>query len=542
MPDLTAPRFDGWYSYDQLTDYLREVERSCPELCRLHTIGATPGGREIWLLEVADFTGGDTGDRPAYLVHANIHAKELAGTNSSLKLIWDLLTNAPEGIDTHELLRDVAFYVIPRLNPDGAEFALTTGGQIRSRIEEPREPNCLYQHDVDGDGAIVDMRIERPDGDWKCSHEDPRVMIPREAGDRDGTFYAIYPEGLIEDWDGGQFRHCARSHDFNRNWPANWHQEHEQGGAGDFPFSEPEMRALADFVYDHHNIFGVLGFHCGSSAILMPPSTGSVDDIPRDDLRLFRELGERAAELTDLTLLPTIDYRSADQPPVALKGHSADWGYRHMGLFHFEVEQGNVYNAAGISTEDFFAAGSDRRHLFLHDAMRYHDQHPEQEMFVDWHDVDHPQLGPVEIGGWKKYWMINPSFETLRECIAPGSSRFIIEYATRRPRLEFSDLAVDPIEANVHRIRVRVMNSGSLPTSITERARDLRALKPITAELVLPDGAQLLSQQRHFRLDQLAPHASSPRLEWFITCEPGAELTLSAHSQKSVPATHTFTC
>ena len=367
-------------------------------------------------------------------------------------------------------------------------------------------------------------------------------MVPRETADREGTFYAVYPEGLIEDWDGGEFRHCARSHDFNRNWPANWHQEHEQGGAGDFPFSEPEMRALADFVYDHHNIFGILGFHCGSSAILMPPSTGAVEDIPRADLNLLRELGERAAELTDLTLLPTIDYRSADQPPIALKGHSADWGYQHMGLFHFEVEQGNVYNAAGIKTEDFFAAGSEKRHTFLHDAMRYHDEHREQEMFVDWHDFSHPQLGPVEIGGWKKYWMINPSFETLEDSIAPGSSRFIIEYATRRPRLDVSDLAVDAVADGLHRVRARIMNTGGFPTNITERGLQLRSLKPVVAELILPQGADLVSRTRHFRLDHLAANARSRELEWFVRCDPGAELTVRAQSQKSVPAERSVTC
>ncbi|MGI5819957.1 MAG: M14 family metallopeptidase [Armatimonadota bacterium] len=546
MADLTAPRLDRWYSYDELTDYLRHVESACPELCRLQNLGSSPEGREIWMLEVADFAAGDTGARPAYLSHANIHAKELAGTNSSLKLVWDLLTNSTsakaEEIDTHALLREVVFYVIPRLNPDGAEFALTTGGEIRSRNEEIREPNCLYQHDVDGDGAIVDMRIERPDGQWKCSPDDPRVMIPRETSDREGTFYAIYPEGLIEDWDGGEFRRCARSHDFNRNWPANWHQEHEQGGAGDFPFSEPEMRALADFVYEHHNIFGILGFHCGSSAILMPPSTGSLEEIAPADLSVFRELGERAAELTGLTLLPTIEYRSADQPPASLKGHSADWGYRHMGLFHFEVEQGNVYNAAGVKTEDFFAAGSDRRSVFLHDAMRYHDAHPEQEMFVDWHEVEHPQLGRVEIGGWKKYWMINPSFETLREWIAPGSARFIIEYATLRPQLQISELVVEAVGEGVHRVRARVTNAGGFPTNISGRGLQLRALKPVAVDLLLPEGAELLSNVRYREIGHLAAHGRSGELEWFVRCEPGEELTVRARSQKAGVAERTARC
>ncbi len=539
MSEIAAPHLDRWYTYDQLTEYLHALESAFGERCRLSSIGRSLEGRELWMLEVTDLTGGDPEQRPGYIVQANIHAKEVAGTNSSLTLIWDLLANTPEDIDTHALLREVTFYIIPRINPDGAEFALT-GGEIRSRREDLREPNCIYQADVDGDGAIVDMRVERPDGGWKASPDDPRIMIAREPGDREGTFYAVYTEGLVHDPDGCDPGYAARSHDFNRNWPANWHQEHEQPGAGDYPFSEPEMRAFADFVYSHPNIFGALGFHCGSSAVLMPPSAGSVDDIAPADLRVFEELGQRAAELTDLKSMPTINY--ATKPPIALKGHSADWGYQHMGLFHFEIEQGNIYNAAGIRTEDFFAQYDASRTKFTPEIMRYHDEHPEQEMFVDWHEVEHPQLGRVEVGGWKKYWMINPSFETLREWIAPGSSRFIIEYAARHARLEISDLAAEEVGGGIYRVRARVMNSGGFPTNITQRALALKSLKPVTAELVLPEGAELLSQKRHFAIGQLAPHARSAQLEWFVRCEPGTELTVSTRSQRAGVAERSVAC
>ncbi len=533
MPAPAAPQFDHWYSYDEMSQYLRGVEAACGDRCRLNVLGKTPEGREIWLAEVTDRTvDADPDARPAFFVHANIHAKELAGTTSSLKLIHDLLTNSVEGVDTMELLRRVVFYVIPRLNPDGAEFALSTGGEIRSRIEEAREPNCLYQHDVDGDGAIVSMRIERPDGEYRAHPKDSRILIPREDDDHEGVFYAVYPEGLIADWDGGEFRHCARSHDFNRNWPANWHQEHEQGGAGDFPFSEPEMRALADFVYSHQNIFGILGFHCGSSAILMPPSTGSVDDINRADLKVFRKLGERAAKLTKLKLLPTVDYRSADAPQVSLKGHSADWGYQHLGLFHFEIEQGNVYNAAGVPTEEIFAAEAEKRHEFMVDAMRYHEEHPEYEMFIDWHEFEHPQLGKVEIGGWKKYWMINPAFKELRERIAPGAAQFIAEYAAQHPHLAISDLEADAVGDGIYRVRARVMNRGALPTNISERGKVLRALKPVTVELVAGEDVEVLSRGRHRSISHLAPHQRTEELEWFVHAEPGTTLTVTAASQK----------
>lgn len=533
MSEIKAPQYERWYSYDEMTQYLREVAGACPELCRLHSLGKTPEGRDIWMLEVTDRSSGGVEERPGFFVHANIHAKELAGTTSSLQLIYELVSGAPDYIDVSELLREVVFYVVPRLNPDGAEFALTTGADIRSRTDEFIEPNCLVREDMDGDGVIVDMRIERPDGNMKKSAEDPRIMVPREATDTEGPFYQVIPEGRIHEWDGGEIRlDCRRSHDFNRNWPANWHQEHEQAGAGDYPFSEPEMRALAEFVYGHPNIFGILGFHCGTGAVLMPPSTGSVEDLIPADRKAFEELGKRAAELLELPLLPTIDYRSVDQPPIALKGHSADWGYFHMGLLHFEIEQGNIYNAAGVKTEEFFAVGADDRHLFMREVMRYHDEHPEYGMFVDWHEFDHPQLGRVEIGGWKKYWMINPSFEDLREVIAPGSARFIIEYAARHPKVVISDLEVDALGADIYRIRARVMNDGAMPTNITERGLVLRSMRPVSVGLDPGEGVELLSRGRYRAIGHLGARARSAELEWFVRAPENGEVTVRAVSQK----------
>jgi hypothetical protein len=44
--------------------------------------------------------------------------------------------------------------------------------------------------------------------------------------------------------------------DFNRQWPANWSTQ--QLGAGDFPFSEHEMRLFGGFITDHPKIFGIM--------------------------------------------------------------------------------------------------------------------------------------------------------------------------------------------------------------------------------------------------------------------------------------------
>jgi hypothetical protein len=69
----------------------------------------------------------------------------------------------------------------------------------------------------------------------------------------------------------------GRSFDWNRNWPYNWRPE--QIGAGDYPFSEQELRHFADFLYSHPQIFAILGYHCGKASIIRPPASGSRKDL-----------------------------------------------------------------------------------------------------------------------------------------------------------------------------------------------------------------------------------------------------------------------
>ncbi len=39
--------------------------------------------------------------------------------------------------------------------------------------------------------------------------------------------------------------------DLNRNFPSLWRQEFEQVGAGEYPTSEPEVKAMVDFIVGH---------------------------------------------------------------------------------------------------------------------------------------------------------------------------------------------------------------------------------------------------------------------------------------------------
>ena len=121
MPDL---RFDTYYRYADLTRLLAEAARERPDLLRLESIGRSFEGRDIWLVTVTRFSTGPAQDKPALWVDGNIHATEVAGSAACLYLLHTLLSGYGRDPDITRCLDTRAFYICPRLNPDGAEWAL----------------------------------------------------------------------------------------------------------------------------------------------------------------------------------------------------------------------------------------------------------------------------------------------------------------------------------------------------------------------------------------------------------------------------------
>ncbi len=262
---------DRYLSYDELTRTVRGWAEAHPEIVRLSSLATSPEGRELWLLTI-----GPDPDRirPAAWVDGNMHACEVAGSSVALAIAADVI-EAHRGHDVLDLpphlveliRRDVLFYVLPRMCPDGAELILTTGAYVRSNPRDGRLGRSApywKAGDVDGDGRARLMRKIDPAGELVASAEVPNLLLPRRVEDA-GPFYAVYPEGLIENWDGFTVpadSFLANSEtDLNRNFPYDWAPEPRQVGAGAFATSEPESRAVTAFASQHPNIFAWLNLH-----------------------------------------------------------------------------------------------------------------------------------------------------------------------------------------------------------------------------------------------------------------------------------------
>ena len=513
--------FKSFFTYKQVTDFLRELTAACPDLCRLGSLGPSREGLEVNLLTVTEFASGAPEDKPGYLIHGNIHAPELSGTHAALYTARQLLADHKKS----DLLKKVVFYIVPRLNPDGAEFVVTTSGQVRSRTDRSRlEPNTLYQKDVNRDGLILSMRQKHPDGPFVMDPEDNRLLIRRKA-DSSSPFYRVLPEGEIYGWDGTNHVFIeGRSFDWNRNWSYDWRPEPEQHGSGDFPFSEPEMHHIAQFLHAHPNLFAVLGYHTGPNAVLRPPSTGADSDLDEEDVRILEDLARIGAKHTGFPVIPVVKYHEDRARDINLRGHFHNFGYHHLGLFVFEFELGIMKNSAGISTKEQFAVQTEEdREAEIRKLMAWWDTQERREpLYQPWTPFHHPQLGDVEIGGFLLRHMAGPTLPDLAK-ISKGTYQFTLEHARKHPKVTLEEIQADAIGESLFRIRCRIANRGAFPTHISNKGKELRRLRPVRVEFHPAPDVTLLSAQGHQTLGHLDKLTDSRVLEWFVRAEKKTE-------------------
>jgi Zinc carboxypeptidase len=545
---VRAVSYDHFYSYDELTETLRAWADEAPKLCRVESIGSSYEDRDIWLVTVTNTEAGDDLDKPGFLIEANIHSMEWTGCTAALHLIHRLLSEYGNEERITRALDSRVFYVIPRLNPDGAERGLEERRFIRSSVRPyPREQqdDGLHVEDVDGDGRVLDMRVEDPNGAWKPHPELPQLLVRREPvdGTEEGPFYRLLPEGRIENYDGVTIKipPPLEGLDLNRNFPADWAPEHEQRGAGPYPGSEPEVRAMLQAVTDRPNITGHVAYHTFSGVHLRPYAGRPDDDLPTDDLRAYKLIG---AEGTARTGYPAVsvfhDFKY--HPKESIRGGAHDWMYDHLGVFSWTTEFWSPQRQAGIT--EYHYTDWIREHPIDDDVtlLKWFDEHY-PGAYVRWYEFEHPELGKVELGGWDivNYWF-NVPFDRLEEEVAPHSD-WALFHLLISPLLGVRSLDVERLGDGAFLVRLVLQNSGWLPTQVTAKAVERGAVRPIEVELELPDGTRLIGGEVKTEVGQLQGrvHKRSTtwwgndestndlaKLEWVIEAPQGTEVGVVA--------------
>ncbi len=547
---MPRPRFNKFYRYDELTKLLKAYAREYPRLFKIESIGKSHEGRDVWLITATNFKSGQDADKPAFWVDGNIHASEVAASAACLYFIHTLATKYGKDKQVTAALDTRAFYIVPRVNPDGAEWALADKPKVIRSSTRPypydEEPvDGLLEEDIDGDGRILLMRIPDPNGTWKRHPKEPRLLIRRDPAEFGGKYYRVLPEGLLKNYDGAtiELRSPKEGLDLNRNFPVAWRQESEQHGAGPYPSSEPEVRNLMDFIVKHKNITGAVTFHTFSAVLLRPYDDRADEAFPAEDLWTYQKIGDQGTKMTGYGNVSTFhDFKY--HPKTVTTGAFDTWMYDHLGVFAWTVELWSPMKQAGLKNYkyiDWF-----REHKVEDDLklIKWSDKKLNGQSYIDWYEFDHPQLGKVELGGWN--WLhtwTNPPGEFLEKEIKPFPA-WLVWHALISPKLNLREAKVTALGEGAYRVRMVVENTGWLPSYVTQKALE-KKVRGLVCEIEIPKGAKLETGKPREELGQLEGRAyksamiepdGTPdriKVEWIVRAPRGGTVKLIARHERA---------
>lgn len=483
------------------------LAKQYPDLCTVKSLTKTAGGKEILLITVGT---GNKDEKPGIAV--------LGGVDGSHPLGKELASGFAESIiresaseDIKKLLDKVTFYIFPDVSPDATE-------QFFSAIKYERNINARSTdddrdfktdedpfEDLDKDGYISFVRVEDPAGKYIKNKDDERIMSEADISKGQTGNYLVIAEGIDNDKDQKFNEDGEGGVNFNSNFTYNY--EEFGANAGLHPVSEPETKAIADFLYDRFNIYAVFTF--GPQDNLGQPLKSEknerrITSIMKSDEPINKLLSDKYHEITGMKGAPA----SKNTP-----GNFMEWAYYHYGRFSF-------------STPGWWfpvEKGKDASVEF----MKYAEKNNLENVFIPWKEINHPDFPgkKAEAGGIKPFAMTNPPADSLAILIKKNT-QFITAAASMHPELEFLDVKTMNAGDNIFRITLKVHNKGVFPT-VAEAGDFNTWTRIMRISLALDKSQTIVSGLKVQRIRRLGGNESS-EFSWLINGKGSVNVTAGA--------------
>jgi len=322
-PAAFAQDFSSYQNYDDLTSGLKKLVSAHKDIAKMESIGQTLEGRDLWVVTIANSKGTSVDERPGMFIGANFEGDALIGSELSLSVINYLLENYSSDEAVKKSIDEHVYYIIPRMNPDGAEkmfAAVKTGAKINSSPYDGDNDGRMDEdgpEDLNKDGMITMMRVKDENGLYTINADDPRLMKKADASKGESGGYSVYWEGFDNDNDGFINEDPKGGVDINRNFMHEY--PYYKDDAGHHMVSENESIALMAWIIKHRNIAIMLNFGESDNLIVSPNDKGILSSDKGIDLVNFAN--ESYTEAGKVGMVSTVDrsrfrgmYRPDDRP------------------------------------------------------------------------------------------------------------------------------------------------------------------------------------------------------------------------------------
>lgn len=553
---------EAYRDFGDFESELRSVVNGS-DAATMRAIGTSSQDREIWMVQIADGDGPPVDDRPGVLVVGTLSGDHLLGSYLAVETVRHLVSGTSEADLTEHV-----FYVIPRLNPDGAEAAFRGVMSGRRGNSTPYDDDNDGRTDEDGsddlngDGALTVMRVADARGAFMIHPDEPRLMKRADpaAGER-GT-HALYLEGTDDDGDGFYNEDPDQGVDLDRNFQHAY--PYWEADAGVNMVSESESRALMEFVIDQRNIAAIVTFGHSDNLVTPPNGGGALADAVMPDLDAFA--AESVDGVFDVGVYPVpfqqgLNLRGAQpgrdndpnqgrRPAMTVNGadreyfvavsdayeeltgieevalnREAEGAFFQYGYFQFGVPS---FSTPGWGLPDpgddaDVPSSGDARLLAAYEGAGI-------DVFADWTTVQHPELGAVEVGGFRPYALVLPPAALLGE-LGSSNAAFVARLSTMLPDVHISDAEVEDHGGGLYTVTVDVTNDGYFPSS-TQHGVVSRSVDPVTVQIQVDPDAIVTGAAKTHRIQRLEGSGTTERVSWVIRGAAGSSVEIRVRAEK----------
>ena len=587
-PVAISQESSSYQNYDKMTKELKSLVNANQRIAKIESIGKTIEGRELWMLTIANQNGVPVDERPGMLIGANYEGDHLIGSQLSISVIKHLLKNYATDEAIKKSIDEHVYYIIPRMNPDGAE-------QMFADIQTGQKTNMFkYDGDNDGrmdedgpedlnmDGLITMMRVKDENGLYMINKDEPRLLKKADPKKGESGTYSIYWEGIDNDNDGFINEDPKGGVDINRNFMHDY--PYYQHDAGWHMVSEKESIALMAWVIKHRNIAIMLNFGESDNLIVAPGTKGKLSSdkgidlvnlanesytdadkvgmintsIPDRYARFRMGRGQEKSAPTGRQRFvrnPETTFNLADleyfkkasekykkltgiktQPPLRNpKGSFFQYGYFQFGTLSFSTPGWGIDAAADAKAEKKKPAATKRGAAAKSSGidqkfLSYLDKN-NAKGFVDWQTFNHPELGEVEIGGFTPYEINNPPASKI-EKLGEAHGKFAVWLSGLYAKVKIAKTEVINHGGGIFRIKAEIENSGFLPTALKHGVTS-RAVSPTMVQLGVDPKTIISGNPKTNFFQSLEGSGKRQKYEWLIKGKSGDKIELKVVAQKA---------